>query len=970
MGVASIVGWRSLPAQQPSGSEPAATAAQRDEEIQGAHRVVFLNLDRSSLGTLLEAKLRGKNVVNWWPRHASYRLLTEVELSTAIDVPPPETDDNTPPPLPDAVILLRTRDSGKSSLAELIVCDPKLGLRLGSKRVVLSDNISRDVDMIADAAIAPLGKLKQSVSRLYGLPPFRCANLGGDDGELRQLLAQEAEQTILKQRGRFVVELDYAHAIAAVRRLAGIAEPIRRLRPWFLLGEYRIEPSESGRKLAISLTQYRGDSPPQIRNLEPLPIEEALAALHKRIGEGANFADFSPAFDNPSGEIKLLDLVQRECQKAADMETQIALGETELLLVPGDQQLRNETASLLGRLAWQVWRKAEELPPPVAPPPEPAVNILIEGTKPVELVEREYEQALVRAINYARRGLAHANIIADSLKPPPPPDQVPKHAPRLQVVQYGHAIPMPRPTSSDALKALVRPLQQARARLALRIAPIHAHNGEPGDVYMIRELPLADRQAAALKLIVELKDYPQAEARIQQYVLSGLSIMTGWSPEDDERFLKQVESIDHPAIAAAVRNAREQLARQAETRRPRVITPPAAIRSPAPQPPQPPSDGDVQIVFKQLALPWKNMPQASRCDLYLAVGPDMDLFGASGQMLLMKKKGEARPIWQGDFGLSFRNFATPPSACYDGKYAWIPATFPLKLPQLLVVDPQSGKVDEVTKEHGLPEGPVPVGFQPMLAAAPLAPGKALLVGTFGQTWLAIATFDPDKGPSLKVIHECVEQAVGDDEAQWRSSKVAFAPHYVVTLSGKLENSEKVEQRVLVGRRAEGTVALHPLIVNPETNHVDVLEADYRAFAAGQPIVAEGAMYVSIPSQKGHSIWRAGFPDFRPEMIADIPVKGTSFNSAIGMEPGRVHLIHDQWHMGEAWDKPLKPLRGKLPWKKEEYIWLLRSNHYGWIAQTLNSEAYVVEFADVPENSSAEPKESKTKKDQPQPDSPR
>jgi hypothetical protein len=928
---------------------------------------VFLNLDRSSVGTLLEARLRGKNVVNWWPRHVSYRLLREVELSTAIDVPPPEDHSNVTLPLPDAMILLRTHASGKSSLADLVVCDPRLGLRLGSKRLVLSDKNAEDVETLANAAIAPLSKLKESVTRLYGLPPFRCTNLGGDDGDLSQLLAQETEQTLLKQRGRFLVELDYAYAIAAVRKLAGIEEPIRRLRPWFLLGEYRVEPSDSGRKLAISLTLHRGDSPPQIRKLDPLPMEEALAGLRKQVGEGANIADFSPALDNPAGEIKLLDVVQRECQKAGDMETQIALAETSLLVIPGDQQLRNETASLLGRLAWQEWRKAEELPLPVAAPPEPAVTVVIEGSKPAEQIEREYEQALVRAINHARRGLAHVNIVADSLKPPPPPDQVPKFALRLPVVHYGQAIPTPRPTSPDALKALARPLQQAPAALALRMAPIHAHNGEAGDVYMIRELPLPDRQAAALRLIRELKEYPKSETRIQQYVLSGLSIMTGWSPEDDEGFLKQVEAIDHPAVAAAVRNAREQLSREAESRKPRIVTPPAARRHPATRPAERPAASDSQIAFKQVALPWQQIFVGARCELCLPCGPDVDLFGASGQILSMKKRGEAKVLWQGDHGLNFRHFIATPLACYDGKYAWIPGSLPTKLPRLIVVDPQTGKVTEVTKEHGLPEGPVPVGHQPMLAATPLSPGKALLVGKFGQTWLAIATFDPDQGPSVKVIHECVDQAVAGDEQQWRSAKLAFEPHYLATLRGKLANSEKVEQRVLVGRGAGGGAFLHPLLVNPETNEVEVLTAEYGVLAGGQPFVHEGAIYAGIPTAKGRAIWRISFPDFQPNLVAEQPVKGVSFSLAISMEPDRVHLIHDQWYTAPSWDKPLKPLRGKLPWKPDERIGLMWSNHYGWIVQTLSSEAYVVEFLDVPENPSQESKETNAKGDQSKPD---
>ncbi|HUE72931.1 MAG TPA: hypothetical protein VMP01_18745 [Pirellulaceae bacterium] len=921
--------------------------------------MVFLNLDRSALGMLVEANLRDRDVITSWPRFASYRLLRDVELSTAIDIPPPEDDGASPPPLPEAMIIFRTRTSASSSLAELVVCEPKLGLRLGSKRVPLSGNTAQDASALADAALAPLKKLDETVSRLWGLAPFHSGNLGSEDVELRQMLAQETEQAILKHRGVFLIELEYVHAIAATRKLAGAVEPIRRRRPWFLVGEYRWEPSESERKLTILLARHVDASTVHRQSLSPLPREAALADLRKRAGEMANTADFPPALDNPAGELQLLDAIRREGQKAGDDLTQIALAEASLLLIDGDQQLRSETALMLGRVAWQVWRKAEELPLPTPPPAAPTVSIRIEGARAAEEIEREYEQSLVRAINLARRGLDHANVVADSLKQPPPPEQMGRNVPKLPVIQYGHAMPIPRPTSSDVLKSLVRPLQQAQARLIMRLAPIHAHNGDGLDGQLIRDLPVADRQAVALRAIAEFKAYPGAETRIRQYVVSALSITTGWSPDDDERFLKQVESIDHPGVAAAVSNARGLVAQRQKGRQPQAVAP-AAVRQPqaahqATQPAEPPSDSDPHIAFKQLVLPWQKMNVGTRCDLCLPCGTDVDLFGASGQLLLMKKKGEAKLLWQGDYGLDFRNFNATPLACYDGKYAWVPASFPLKLPRLLIVDPQSGKVAEVTKEHGLPEGPVPLNFQPMIAAAPLSPGKSLLVGTFGQTWLAIATFDPDKGPSVKVIHECVEQAVSGDDQQWKSSKLAFQPQYLATLSGKMDGAENVEQRVLVGRSARGGAHLHPLLVNPETNQVEVLAAEFTAFAFGRPFAYEGALYASIGSPKGRSIWRTGFSDFHPKLLAEHPLKGNHITWSIGLEANRVHLIHDQWYTAPSWDKPLVPLRGKLPWTRDDHIGLLRSNHYGWIVQTLTSQAYAVEFLDQAESQGANAK---------------
>ena len=41
--------------------------------------------------------------------------------------------------------------------------------------------------------------------------------------------------------------------------------------------------------------------------------------------------------------------------------------------------------------------------------------------------------------------------------------------------------------------------------------------------------------------------------------------------------------------------------------------------------------------------------------------------------------------------------------CYDGKYLWAAGTVRGKNPVLLVLDPATGKVIEVTGKHGFPE---------------------------------------------------------------------------------------------------------------------------------------------------------------------------------------------------------------------------------------------------------------------------
>ena len=116
--------------------------SRRALEVEGGIVVAFLNLDRSPIGTLVEAKLRSKKIVNWWRRGATSKLLDDLELSTAIDIPP-AANDVSPAKLPDALILCRTRLQDKDRICEIVVCEPGLGLRLGTVRLTLTKEVRR-----------------------------------------------------------------------------------------------------------------------------------------------------------------------------------------------------------------------------------------------------------------------------------------------------------------------------------------------------------------------------------------------------------------------------------------------------------------------------------------------------------------------------------------------------------------------------------------------------------------------------------------------------------------------------------------------------------------------------------------------------------------------------------------------------------------------------------------------------------
>jgi hypothetical protein len=192
---------------------PMVVAPEEKLDVEGGIVVAFLNLDRSSVGTLVEAKLRGKKIVNWWRRGATARLLDDLELSTAIDIPP-AADDGSPVKLPDALILCRTRIQGNDRVCEIVVCEPGLGLRLGTVRLILTKEVSADVGKLANGTVKALGKLGEEMKELWGVPSLRSKDLGSKYESLRTDLAVVVEAELLRRKGALLVETEYAFAIA------------------------------------------------------------------------------------------------------------------------------------------------------------------------------------------------------------------------------------------------------------------------------------------------------------------------------------------------------------------------------------------------------------------------------------------------------------------------------------------------------------------------------------------------------------------------------------------------------------------------------------------------------------------------------------------------------------------------------------------------------------------------------------
>ena len=931
-------------------SFPPGEAARVEEEIEGAARVAILNLDRSSLGALVEAALRDKKMVNWWPRGATARLLADAQFHIGVDLPPPAQESTERPPLPDAIVIIWTQVGGDARQAEVVVCEPGLGLRLGAKQVALAGEPAKDVAALADAATSGLKKLGEKMRQLWAVPPFHSSDLLTSKANLRDSLAREAEQVLLSQSGTFLVELEYAHVLAAARRIAGIEQGLTRSLPRFLIGAYRHE----NEGLALSLGVRDDASAGETRQLPAAAPDKAIAALREQLVQVAKGSGAMQATD-PSAEMNLIAAISRDYQKEGNWNAALSLAEARLLLDPSDRQWRSLAIGHATKAVRDQLAAARRLAPTTEETPGPRIGPPA-NTRPTRPLPPTYKRAVMETLSIYRRAMRH---FERQITTNPAAESRGTHAwlpsPGHDFVHTQLAFSQSA-TDDPELAAVLRDFRRQRQSLILKYNEIAAANGEAGDMIIFSELPLEERRALATRMIVDFRLYPRAEMRNRTYLNAAFSYQGG--RENAEAFLAELATLSDPTIQKAVEQQRQRMAQMAAAARQPAANdahPMAAVRGPARAPAAP--DPDAQIAFTPLALPWKNVPDhveaRSVCELVLPLGKAGDLFCHRGQILLSKKKGEYKLVWESGQNQMFRHMTSagygPALACFDGKYGWVPLVDPGKPARLLVIDPASEKVTEVTAQEGLPAEVAPASGNALLAATALAPGKAFLAGSFGRSWLGIATFEADKGAEVKVIHEARDLPVAGERDQHLSANLAFDPIWIFNLRGKSEEGKPIE-RVLVGRYAiDSNAHPFPLVIDPDSGKVEVAATPLATSSDLWPVQFEGSLYWSRPwymgAARGQEIWRLSLPDLTPQSLAKKPFTGDQQYVTVGMEEGRVHLVEgNAWHTATSWDETLEALRGQVPGQPYERRAPIRSEIHGWLMHSATeSRVHQVEF---------------------------
>lgn len=798
----------------------------------------LIDPEETPRAAILEAKLLAAPGVTWVERASLDAVLREQKLQAAFGAQGVADRVRLGRLVKaDILVLVRTRvdpaemeSEGvpKRSL-EVVVSETAGGLRLLVRNVPLTTNLDADVEALRTTVNDGIKKHGEQVKAIVAVPPFVNRDLGAEYEHLKGAYAKLAESAALARAGTVVVELEEAQALAKELALAAPGTKLDRPAPIYLLGEFRNEGRGEARTVTLKLHAEQGGKPIGSGESVTVAPADVIATLQKWAGStGAGGAVSTP---DAKAEAERLAKLASMHLRLGNLAEAIALTEAALLLDPNRHDLHAAAAKYFATRVFY-------------------------GSRSTSLPEDK--ERLLFPDHY--RGLHHFELFVRSGvklegRDQPIAESVGRYFPCVFSI---HLVKSASPEHRAAVEAALREHRDVHVRLL----PLFLKSGTVSEIKSCLSaaygtLPL-EPEAAAERLASLLLQVQDREVYRAGTALPHVPPMDAGT---FEKFIAQLESganADFKPVIAELRKKKEvddrgmkdyirrvnleQEARMKVAER-RKIEPdylmPLSTTRPA------------QLIAELKKTPLRYIPMVESQGRFdpeldwlsgmLAAGPGIDVFWAEvsglygGSLFLMKDKGLLKPVFRLP-GVEGRIA----SVAFDGRYVWASAERFKRNPVVLVLDPVSEKVHELTPAEGLPVDPTPPGLLPFSEIrgaghlyAPrivaVAPGKALLVGSHGRTWIANATFDPERGAKVKVFLEAAEAPEPLDDQQWKRTTVSFHPEHIRTLRSEPDAAGRSELRICVVRGYSSLlrgyqnqrVLRAPLIIDPVRETVQV-----------------------------------------------------------------------------------------------------------------------------------------------------
>lgn len=849
--------------------------------MKGPPTCALIDASRSPLAGVVEAKLLLDERGQWLERAAIDKVLAEHQLQAAFSTNDPSARVALGRILKaDVLALVRTGEkqqagqNQKQPYAELVVAETSGGLRLVSRTIPLGDDVDADAQTLVSLIHRAIDRHAQEIREVYAIPPFMSQDLLFQHDYLKASYARLLEQTVLEQPGVLVVELAEAESLAREFRLSDADGTVRRRLPLYLLGEYRNDGQGDARKTQVHLRLKRGEE--QLNavsgTMPPGEVPEFLRSAARKLVSGDQMA---AVVAEPEAEARQLAQRAEDFMKLGDWAEALPLAEASLLLKPDQPKLHLRTAEAAMYLSRA--RASRE------------VTAVRES---LSLRRRAFEHLEDLLRFESRSSLFQDPALASFLfRHCPLPDRTGVSLPEQLEKQQQEEYQWEREVVMRWVHCAAeqRLWDQAASFLSATLAVL-----EP-----------KQRYEEKAKIILQYQDLPGAEMHARLFAYRGYGIRV-LDTVEGRQFLNRLahsnEANAEVKTAATRMLAEAQAAASAQASHTR--KPPASVTA-GQQPSARFSFHPVEVPYVSPSGGRGELKYLSGC-LALDDGTDVlwaERFGA----VALKGNGPGRLLWTHPHMNAWIR-----SLNYDGRYLWLAVD--TRVPELWVLDPNDGKTWQITAEHGLPVvGPEEMpkdALSSTIVAEAIRPGRAIVVGSIGRTWLASVDFDPQGKHQVRVFHEAKEKGDVRDPVARRNVYAAFQPTWTMKLSGASATGQVI-QRVLIGRDGVG----HPLIVDPTNLSVLAMDDNWSIPDAGSGgaeagTVSGGAFYYTrslTPDWNTKAVHRVGLPDLK-----SVPVLKNIPEGIVRYDGETVDVVGKQWWRGNLREGRMESL-GAVPW---------------------------------------------------------
>ncbi len=856
--------------------------------------VAVVDDGETTIVPLLEAQLTTTKSATWVERGQIELILKEQRLQAAFSADAVQQRSRLGQLLKcDLLVLFRTTNGlpGEAQptdgtrppqIIECTIAETKHGLRLLTAYVPKNRPAEVNVRDLTDVVERGIQKWQQKIVQIFAVSPLVSDDLDYRRNYLQSAYARLIQQQLLDIPGTVVVELAEAQAIARELALAGEEAKIdRNLFPFYIHGRYRHDDVAAPPTVKFNLRLEQGDKVLRGGDSQPMDpaaasewLQRATAALVKAAGRA------EPRKSDPERESIQLAKRADDFVQIGNWEEALALVEASLLLDPTDADNRKLAIVCCGRVRSHYFDKRVPL--------------------------HELLPQLKQAMTAYRRGMEHLEIYLEKNDMPVAPTGGSSfvtdfESPFWATIRISHNAP-------EEAHELVRDVQSLRTENYLRLGFRRAEQKHVEKLWfgwLTFGLPLKDRLVIIRRMIDRVDAIPgliDPTANELGSVVRDFGSKDASVPDRIRQLpelaalMEDLEKSTSPHRRTLATETRRQATQQISQQNSIVFE-----RQPMPQ-----MDLNADFKFAPITFhlsnnqPLKDVPisgfPAGECDIYFGRNT---IYG-------MKRPGILRPLWEERSQLPNVGMGV-----FDGRYAWFVLDHFSKSPRVIVIDPKEETTFDFKAPIAFPAATPGSHAHVVMKLCPLSPGKVLIAGHMGRSWIGVAETRGGSTGEFKIVYEA-RGAELPERHEKQPADVAFLPDKFLPRELKDGGLE-----VLIIRGSTRAIGAHfasGLIYSAADDSVKPSDEkfDYTK-SRGIASYANQIQYLEMDSARNPQrleFYLVGMDDEEVSprvLVSDIPW------GKIFWHEDRLHIVGERWCVWNPRAQQFVELAGEIPW---------------------------------------------------------